>query len=527
MSKAPLGTRDRKATPRTAPAAASHDVYVLLASFFIGGAVLVIEIAGTRVVAPYYGASVYVWSSLIGVTLASLTVGYLAGGWVADRSPVLHAFALETIGGAIALVAIPWLRSPVLVATTPLGVKAGSLSSAAVLFAPPLVLLAMTGPLAIRLVTGDFSVLGRGVGKIYGVSTLGSMLGAILTGFVLIPSFSVRTILVATAAVLLALGATGLLLSRRTAAGVVGLGAALLAAAALDRPPPRPSNVVYAGNSFHGEIKVLDAKDARVLLIDGIDNGLVDRTTMESRSPYIALFEYLPAARPAAKRALCIGLGAGSVPRSLQGRHGIATDVVEIDPEIVRVARRYFGFPSDIHVAVEDGRTFVEHAEHRYDFVVLDAFHAEAHPLHLFTREFFARADAILDAGGILAINMVGVAEGPVAAGWQAVDRTLRERFPHVRVFAAPQVDPAVRDLFTNVFVVASHEPLPPPATLGEGATFTTLAQSELPASAGGPTWVLTDDYNPLDDLQRSLMVAWREDLIGKEQSVLLYDGAP
>jgi len=89
-------------------------------------------------------------------------------------------------------------------------------------------------------------------------------------------------------------------------------------------------------------------------------------------------------------------------------------------------------------------------------------------------------------------------------------------------VFAGPQ-----RDAFTNVFVVASREPLPAPATLGGDAVFATLAASELAPETGDATWVLTDDYNPLDDLQRSLLVAFREDMIRKEQSVLLYDGTP
>jgi spermidine synthase len=505
-----------------APRDRAQEAYVLVASFLVGAAVLVIEITGTRVIGPYYGASVYVWSSLIGVTLGALTVGYFAGGWAADRWPELRAFALETIGGAVTLSLAVWLRKGVLVATTPLGVKAGSLVSAAVLFAPALVLLAMTGPLAIRLVTGSFTVLGRGVGKVYGVSTLGSMLGAILTGFVLIPNLAVPSVMLATAAVLAACGAAGLVLARRVVAAAAALGAAVLAALVLDRPVPRATNVVYLGRSFHGEIKVIDARDVRLLLIDGVDNGLVDRTTMESRAPYIAFFEYLPAARPAAKRALCIGLGAGSVPRSLHLRHAIATEVVEIDPEIVRVARRYFGFPSDIPVAVEDGRTFVEHAGGRYDLVVLDAFHAEAHALHLMTREFFSRVDRILEPGGILAVNMVGSARGPLAAGWQAVVRTVHEPFAHVRVFTGPQ-----REGFTNVFVVASREPLPAPATLGGDAVLATLAASELAPEPGDATWVLTDDYNPLDDLQRSLLVAWREDMIRKEQSVLLYDGTP
>jgi len=105
------------------------------------------------------------------------------------------------------------------------------------------------------------------------------------------------------------------------------------------------------------------------------------------------------------------------VPRTLHLR-GIATEVVEIDPEIVSIARHWFGFPEEIPVYVEDGRTYVERTTERYDFVVLDAFHAETHPTHLFTREFFARIDAILAPGGVLAINMAGLPEGPGSAAW-------------------------------------------------------------------------------------------------------------
>ncbi len=498
---------------------------MLLASFLVGAIILVVEIMGTRVISPYYGASIYVWSSLIGVTLASLTVGYVLGGWAADRWPRLPGLALEMIGGALCLLLLPWMRRGVLAATTPLGLKAGALVSAALLFAPPLVLLGMTGPVAIRLVTSEVTLLGRGVGKIYGVSTLGSMLGAILTGFFLIPNFSVSGVLLAGAGVLLVLGGGGLLVARRTLAGTSALAVGMLVAAGLERAPAPPSNVIYLGNSFHGEIKVVDTKDVRVLLINGVDNGFVDRRSMESRAPYIALFEYLPAARPAAKRALCIGLGSGSVPRAFHLRHGIASEVVEIDSVIVHVARRYFDFPADIPVIVEDGRTYVEHAPHRYDFVVLDAFASEMLPGHLFTREFFARVDAVLEPGGILAINMVGLPDGASAVAWRSVHRTLAERFAHLRVFAGEQTDPAARDRYTNIFLVASREPLPAPAALANGEALASMARLEVDPPAGGPAYVLTDDYNPIDDLQRPFLVALREDLIRKEQSVLLFDG--
>ncbi len=491
---------------------------MLAASFLTGAIVLVVEILGTRVVSPYYGASVYVWSALIGVTLGSLTLGYVAGGWAADRWPPLTAFALATISSGFYLLFVPWLRTSVLLATTALGLKAGSVASAALLFGPPLVLLGMTGPSAIRLVTTDFTVLGRGVGKVYGVSTLGSMLGAMLTGFVLIPNFAVSTLLISCAVLLLAVGGIGLVLARQTLGGVGALVAATLAAVSADRGSLLPPHVLYVGNSFYGELKVVDTGPYRSLLIDGIDNGFVDSTSMEPRAPYIASFDYLPAVRPNAKRALCIGLGAGGIPRTFHLRYGVATDVVEIDPEIARLARGWLGFPSDIPVIVEDGRTYVERTAERYDFVVLDAFHAETHPVHLFTREFFARVDAVLSPGGVFAINMAGTADGDGSAAWRAVRRTLAERFAHVRTFATPTA-PNARTRLTNLFLVASQDELPTPT--GK-PTLTTLAATEIHAPQDDAAVLLTDDYNPVDDLHRSVLAAWREDVIHNAQAVLL-----
>ena len=345
-----------------------HDRYVLLASFVVGASILVIEILGTRVVSPYYGASIYVWSSLIAVTLGSLAIGYGIGGYAADRWPHVATLALEMVGGALGVLLFTSIRGNVLVWTTPLGLKAGSLVSAIVLFAPTLVMLSMTGPLAIRLVTAELAGLGRGVGWVYGVSTVGSMLGAVMTGFVLIPNFSVRTLLVGVAIVLLALGALGFLLARRpvmtTAVGALTLLAAIHSAAATSRP----SNILFSAQSFYGELKVVDLGQLRMLLINGIANGFVDRTSFESLAPYIAYSGYLPGARSRATRALFIGLGSGSAPRALRSRYGIASTVVEIDPAVVDVARRYFDFPTDVPVVIGDGRRYVEKLDRQVRF---------------------------------------------------------------------------------------------------------------------------------------------------------------
>ena len=524
---------DRRRATKRRPASPDHTPYLLLASFVTGSAVLVLEMLGTRVIGPYYGASVYVWSSLIGVTLAALALGYWAGGYVADRWPQLTAFAVEVTAAGLFVLMIPSLHKAVLSATTPLGLKAGALVSATVLFGPPLLLLSMTGPVAIRLVTSEFTMLGWNVGRIYGVSTLGSTLGAIVTGFFLVPVFAPRAILVGVALTLVIVGAIAMLIERRVASAVavavVGVGLAVLLAGS----PEPPSNLVYMTNSFYGELKVLDAQERRVLFINGLDNGYVNRRTFESLTPYTTYVAYLAAARPAARRALCIGLGVGSIPRSLHIRYRMDTDVVEIDPQVAGIARRYFGLPDDIPVFVDDGRTFVEHARSRYGFVVLDAFSSDVHPVHLFTREFFASVDGVLEPGGVLAMNIAAFPYGEHSRAWLSVYRTLAERFRFVRVFKGQDVRPEETDRWANLFLVASHDPLPDPADLAapgkeDADVLATMAARELlPEQAGGAdrSVVLTDDYNPMDDLQRELFVAWRRHVIENTQSVLLFDG--
>jgi predicted membrane-bound spermidine synthase len=506
-------------------------LFVSLTSFLVGGIILVVEIVGTRIMSPYYGASIYVWSSLIGVTLASLAGGYLLGGYVADRWPGVDTLAAELIGAAIFLVLIPWFRRDVLIWSTPLGLKAGSIVGAALLFAPPLVVLGMTGPLAIRLVTMEFTVLGRGVGWIYGISTLGSMVGSILTGFVLIPNFSVRTLLIALAAVLLVMGGGGLLLSRRALAAGGTAVLALIACAPLGTTATWPSNVVYLANSFYGELKVVDVRNVRLLLINGVDNGLVDRLTFDSLAPYISYFDYLPGARPQARRALFIGLGSGSTPRAFYLRYGLASKVVEIDPAILDIARKYFDLPANVPVILEDGRRYVERTDERYDFVVLDAFNSELHPTHLFTREFFESVDRILTPGGVFAINVLAMPHAEPDA-WRAVYATLRERFSHIRIFLGDDLQDRSAIGYTNMFFVASHESLPPaePGRGGNPRETQVLAQMAQHEMVGRPEpgvgVVLTDDYNPLDDLQRRMFVLWRQDVIRKTSSVLLFDGS-
>ena len=188
----------------------------LLGSLFLSGtACLVLELAGARLISPFYGSSIYTWSAMITVTMVALALGYAWGGRRADRQPYLLLFARLLTAAGLTVAAVPWLRVPVLRASLPLGVQAGAFASAAALLGPALMLLGALGPIAVRLTaTGAFDS-GRKSGDAWAVSTSGSVLGAVLTGFILIPHLPISQILFGTALLLLLLGALGTWLAQR------------------------------------------------------------------------------------------------------------------------------------------------------------------------------------------------------------------------------------------------------------------------------------------------------------------------
>jgi MFS family permease len=209
--------------------------------FGTGAAVMVIEILGTRVIGPVFGVSLFVWSALLAVTLGSLAVGYYAGGALVDRHPRRQILGLLVAGSGALLGLTPLLRRPVLLCSESLGARGGALLSAFLLFAPALAALGAVGPVVVRLATEDYRAAGRRVGSVYAISTAGSLIGTLVTGFELVPAFDVDRILLGTAVLLVLLGAVPLALRGRPAA----LLALLLPGISLAAPAPRlPAGIV-------------------------------------------------------------------------------------------------------------------------------------------------------------------------------------------------------------------------------------------------------------------------------------------
>ncbi len=317
-------------------------LYVLV--FVAGAAVLAVEILGTRILGPFYGVSLFLWSALITVTLAALSVGYAVGGRWADRGPKLSRLCYAMAGAGLWLLAIPWLKQPVLAVAEPFGLRFAVLVAALILFAPPLTLLGMVGPYAIRLKVARLDEVGRTAGDLYAISTIASVVAALLTGFFLIPVVGVRRLTLMIGLALLLSAGVGLLAHRQwrvkapASMGMVLLGAALLWLLPTDAADPE-RGLLAVEQSAYAEIRVLERDGSRYLLIDGGTHTIVDPATWASSFPYVAVMDLTRDFFAQPGRMLLVGLGGGTLVKNF-ARAGWQVDAVEIDPVITRIARQ-------------------------------------------------------------------------------------------------------------------------------------------------------------------------------------------
>jgi len=430
--------------------------------FVSGGVLLALEIVASRVVAPFFGNSVYVWGSLIGVFLAALSLGYYLGGRIATRWPRPGPFLALVLAGGAATFPIPHVAGAVLgeVAGRDLGPRWGPLLGSAALFFVPAVLMATVSPYAVRLKARTVEGIGNVAGMLYALSTLGSIAGTLLAAFVLISWLGVRSIIQLLGAVEMALAVLGFVWARRAAPAAVAAGTLALVAAFTSAVPPDGPDVVYARDTVYHRITVSDEGVIRYLRLDRYWQSGRDRAT-----PLRTVFSYtdylhLPLALiPHPKRVLFVGMGGGTAPsRFFHDYPDLAIDVVEIDPAVADTARRYFGLPRSPHltVHVQDGRLWLRRATDRYDLIVLDAYLIDTIPFHLATREFYEEAAARLAPGGAVAANVIGALRGPESRLFRAIDKTFASVFPAVYVFP---VDGDAGEALQNIIIVGAAGP--------------------------------------------------------------------
>lgn len=481
--------------------------YLYLTAVLCGAAILIVEILGAKMLAPFMGTSHFVWTAQITVTLVSLAAGYAFGGWWADRSAGLgRMYAAIAVAAGYLGLTVP-LCPRVADACLELQLALGSLLASLFLFFVPLALLAAVGPFVIRALTSSVSAVGGQVGKLSALSTIGSVAGTLLISYVLIPRVANSTTMYITAGVLLAVAAGYFAgWGRRRGVVVVALAGVLLAVSARQQwhVQTRFGGTVEVGrrNSNFGLLQVLQATAGprRYYLSDYLVQNVYDTERRQSVTGFTYLLHGLARAyTPKLESALCIGLGVGVVPMQL-AREGVAVDVVEINPACVEVARQFFDMdPGRVCLTIDDGRHFLNRCRRQYDAILLDAFLGDSTPAHLMTREAFMAMRKALRPGGTLVINTFGadVAGGDYFAA--SLAKTLRTVFGSVRVHGAAEAPGCM------IFAASVADNLAfarPPELSGVHPR----AHDEVAALFAGTVTmapdrgrVLTDDFNPVE----------------------------
>jgi spermidine synthase len=478
--------------------------------FAAGVGSLATEIAASRLLAPYFGNSTVVWANVIGLVLASLSLGYWLGGRLADRRPDPRVLGGLVAAAAVLVAATPFLARPFLDLTVEgldevsTGAAIGSFFGVLILFAPPVTLLGMVAPFAIRLALETVESAGAVAGRLYAVSTIGSLLGTFLSALVLIPLIGTQRTLLASAALLALAGAT--LLGARW----LVLGAALAALLAL--PPGAVKSgdgVLLEDESLYQFVQVTERDGARRLYLDeGVAVHSVWRPDEVLTGGVWDTFLALPPllGRPL-ERVAILGNAGGTTARAMGVYYpGAEIDGVELDPAVTDAGRRYLGLDDnprlDVHTA--DARPFLRRSEGGYDLIVVDAYRPPYVPFYLATREFFELVRERLAPGGMVALNVASVPGDTRLA--RRIATTLAAEVPAVWTWQA---------LRFNQIVVGLRQPLARSeiarrlnAVMGDLAPLTQLAARDLrPARTSGDPW--TDDHAPVEWITDRMIVEY------------------
>ncbi len=409
-------------------------VFLPATAFICGFCVMGLELLGFRLFGPTFGYSSYVNGSLIGIVMAALCVGYVIGGRLADKRPrPLVLYRMILAAGGYLFVILLLYRKVLDISYLKLGTILGSMVATCAIYGAPTVLLGTVSPFIIRLLTVDKDV-GKIAGGIYGLSTIGSILGTFLTPFFLIHALGSHMTLVLLSSIVLIVGIAGLASqSQKWAASL-----ALVAIAPFSFPR-EGRDVLLRKESFYNDIRVVKRQDGKRAL--SVNRWTSYSVEVSEKNRYLtdrSYYDYFNAAAllTEPREILILGMGAGTSVKQYQHFFPKARiDAVEIDPEIIRIAKdeRYFGVREGpkMKIFAEDARPFLRKSKKKYDMIELDMFQGGPYvPFYVTTKEFFGLVAEHLLPGGLTVMNILSLRDD--ATLLCSIEKTLKTVFPTV-----------------------------------------------------------------------------------------------
>lgn len=468
---------------------------------------MIYEIAGSRVLGPYLGTSIFIWTSLIGIILGSLSIGYWLGGRLADKNPTFRALARIILLAAFFILLTTLLKEFFLAHLPRIisGLKWQSVIASIILFAPASIFLGMVSPYSVRLKIKALQTSGTTVGNLYAISTVGSIAGTFAAGFFLIPWLGTTNILF-TITVLLALLSIILFLPTNKKTDTFPAILLLLATGMLFLNTTTKAKTYIDLDTQYSRVWIYNSTDQatgkpiRFMRINNESSSAMFLENDDLVFDYARYYRLAEHFTPGFTSTLILGGAAFSYPKYFLEMYPDATmDVVEIDPELTEMARKHFRLRDNPRMRIfhEDARTYMNHCTQKYDVIYGDAYKSlYTIPWHLTTREAAQKTYDMLNDGGCVLLNIISSIRGNSSLFLQAELATYKDVFPFVRVFAV--MDPGKPEEVQSMILLAvksenipSGKSVDPELSRYLENDVTELVPKDMP--------VLTDEFAPVD----------------------------
>lgn len=410
----------------------NNSIYII--SFCEGAAVMATEICGSKLISPYFGSSLYVWASVIAITLGSLAAGYFFGGKLSLKENRVQILRLILALSAVYMGFMPLITNSFALIAVGFPLLGAVVVASVLLLVLPMFFMGAASPIIISVQTENGNESGRVSGLVYSISTVGGIISTFLCGFYFIPALGISTTLIVFGSLLLL--SLLLMLEKKSSFKIFLFLGVLIILGFTNKTPVK--NCIYERDGMLGKLNVIDdtidGRIIRKLLVNNTVQSEMDLVTKNSVSQYVAILD--SNILPAKKSALVLGLG-GGLTSNLLSEKGYYVTGVELDPTIIEIAKNYFFLKEDVVELCDDARHYMNSISGGYSLILIDIFKAEEQPSHVLTTESLARIKHILADDGQLIINWHGYTEGERGLGTSVLLNTLKKSGFNYKIAAA------------------------------------------------------------------------------------------
>ncbi len=431
--------------------------YLLIIAFLEGGAVMACELIGAKLIAPYFGSSLYVWASVLAVTLGGLAAGYYLGGYFSKKYENTNLLFYVLLLAGFFMFLMPFTSKFILERTIDFEIRTGSIISLLLYLFPCLLFFGMTSPVIINLLTETRETSGKSAGTVYSISTIGGIFATLLIGFYIMPEFGISRPAMLIGGFIILIALIYFLYKKKYWTLLI----LFIIIVILNKNKAKPEQsgrfkFLYQCEGILGQLKVIDHpfysnykgwQLGRAMVVNNVGQTVMDYNHPDySLSDYAFFVSNAASVYPPASDVLLLGLGGGTLYKQFT-RQGYNVDAVELDERIKDVAVKYFGINPDINVFVDDARHFIKTSEKKYDIILFDIFTSETPPAHVLTVECFQEVKKIMKPGGMVMINFSGFINGKTGRASRSVYKTLVESGFKTKMLVTHLTDEAHRNL--------------------------------------------------------------------------------